>query len=69
MHDRYIIFAENKNKYSIWRLSNSIDYIKFQPHPDITPDTLGKMNDNIVFLKVEKELMKTDFITFIENKL
>ena len=67
-HNRYIILAENKEKYTVWQLPSSIDYIKFQNN-EIKPKTIGEIKDSISFNQVKKEMLKPQLRTFIENKL
>jgi hypothetical protein len=67
-HNRYIILAENKEKYTVWQLPSSIDYIKFQDN-EIEPETIGEIKDSISFNQVNKEMLKQQLRTFIENKL
>jgi len=67
-HNRYIVLAENKEKYTVWQLPSSIDYIKFQNN-EIEPKTIGKIKDSISFNQVEKEMLKPELRTFIESKI
>lgn len=67
-HNRYIIIAESKEKYTVWQLPSSIDYIKFIDK-DVEPKTVGVIKDSISFNQVEKEMLKEELRTFIENKL
>ncbi len=67
-HNRYIVLAESKEKYTVWQLPSSIDYIKFQDN-EIEPETIGEIKDSISFNQVKKEMLKQQLRTFIENKL
>jgi hypothetical protein len=67
-HNRYIILAENKEKYTVWQLPSSIDYIKFNDN-EIEPETIGEIKDSISFNQVKKEMLKQELRTFIESKL
>ena len=67
-HNRYIILAESNEKYTVWQLPSSIDYITFKDN-EIEPETIGKIKDSISFNQVKKEMLKKELRTFIENKL
>ena len=67
-HNRYIILAESKEKYTVWQLPSSIDYIKFQDN-EIEAETIGEIKDSISFNQVKKEMLKQQLRTFIENKI
>ncbi len=67
-HNRYIIIAENKEKYTVWQLPSSIDYIRFVER-EIEPNTKGTIKDSISFNQVDKKMLKPQLRTFIENKL
>ena len=67
-HNRYIILAESKEKYTVWQLPSSIDYIIFKDN-EIEAETIGEIKDSISFNQVKKEMLKKELRTFIENKL
>ncbi len=67
-HNRYIILAESKNKYTVWQLPSSIDYIKFEDN-DVNPETFGVIKDSISFNQVKKEMLKQELRNFTESKL
>ncbi len=67
-HNRYIVLAESKEKYTVWQLPSSIDYIKFQDN-EIEHETIGEIKDSISFNQVKKEMLKKQLRTFIEKKL
>jgi hypothetical protein len=66
LHDRYIIVYNHYNEYSVFKLSNSIDYIKFNTN-NITAETIGILNESISFNRVEKKMLKKEMVNFIET--
>jgi len=67
-HNRYIILAKNKEKYTVWELPASFDFIEFDEN-EVTFSTKGKIIDSITFNQVEKKILKPELRNYIENKL
>ena len=64
-HDRYLILCENKKNWTVWQMPSSIDFIKFN-ETIIKPDSNGTLIDSFSYTNVRKEMLKTQFINFIE---
>ena len=67
-HNRYIILFEDKNKYTVWQLPSSIDYIRFS-EKSILPETTGIIQDSVSFNQVSKTMLKNELRTFIESEI
>jgi len=67
-HDRYIILAEG-NDLSVWQISNSIDYIRFNDKQHIHPETKGKILQSVSFNLVNMEMLKPELINYIKNEI
>jgi hypothetical protein len=67
-HDRYIIFG-NKENLKIWNIPNSIDYINFSDLKKIDRNSIGTIRQSIVFTPISKDMLKTDFLNFINSEI
>lgn len=67
-HDRYLIIA-NGIDMTVWQISNSIDYIRFNSIANITPDLMGTIHQSVSFHKVEKQMLKKELLAFIQQSI
>jgi len=67
-HNRYIILCENKQKYTVWQMPSSIDFIQFTDK-FIKPNSVGSIKDSSSYNRVKIEMLKPELRTFVESKI
>jgi hypothetical protein len=67
-HNRYVVLCENKQKYSVWQMPASIDFIQFTDK-FIKPNSVGSIKDSSSYNRVKIEMLKPELRTFIESKI
>jgi hypothetical protein len=67
-HNRYVVLCENKQKYTVWQIPSSIDFIQFTDK-FIKPNSIGAIKDSSSYNRVKIEMLKPELRTFIESKI